>query len=312
MHWILTVSESFSLDKVLARSERLLCPPFSVGAKEATLYRVERLTTGHTVELSISQTSTGLVIRTEARLDGKETEEISQKVWRMLRIGENLQAFLDKARTMPQLGAARREGALQLRGATMFEDIVKAAVLIFNSDKNYVQPISWLVDRFGDPLPSNPTLHAFPTPRQLAGEMDLQEKILGTPLARRIHKVATLFQIQKIKGEGWFAPHLTLANFETNLKQMLELNDEDIGRAMLYLGRYDYIPVDYHAQQRVGLYLGEQAQATPEKVRALFQNWQPWGGLAYWLWDWSTNGSATMPAESEESYGALENWRRTG
>ncbi len=311
MHWILTVSESFALDKVLARSERLLCPPFSVGAKESTLYRVERLSTGHTVELTISQTSTGLVIRTDARLDSKETEEISQKVWRMLRIGENLQAFLDKARTTPQLAAAAREGALQLRGATMFEDIVKAAVLIFNPEKNYVPSVSWLVDRFGDPLPSNPTLNAFPTPRQLLGEMALQEKILGTRLARGIHKITTLFQAQKTKSEGWFAPHLTLTAFEINLRQILDLGNEDIGRAMLYLGRYDYIPVDYHAQQRVGLYLGEQAQATPEKVRALFQNWQPWGGLAYWLWDWSTSG-AVMPPKSEESYGALENWRRTG
>lgn len=313
MHWILSVSESFSLDKVLARSARLLCPPFGLNGKEAsTLYRVERLSTGHTVELSISQTATGLVLHTNARLDGRETEEISQKVWRMLRIGENLQTFLEMARNTPQLAAAAREGTLQLRGATMFEDIVKAAILVFNSEKNYVQSVSWLVDRFGDPLPSNPTLHAFPTPRQLLGEMALQEKLLGAALAQRLHKVAMQFQTQKIKSEEWFAPHQSLASFEANLRRMLDLKDEEIGAAMFYLGRYDYIPVDPNAQQRVGIYLGEYTRATPEEVRALFENWQPWGGLAYWLWDWSIHGTAHLPTEREGSYGALENWRRTG
>lgn len=307
MHWILTVSESFSLDKVLARSAQLLCPPFSVSRKEATLHRVERLDAGHTVELSISQTSAGLVIHTDARLDGKENEEISQKIWRMLRIGEDVRVFLDSARHTPQLAAAARDGALQLRGATLFEDVVKAMFLIFSSEKNYAQSVGWLVDRFGDPLPSNPTLHAFPTPRQLFGEAAFKEKLWGPALEQRLYRIATFFHTQKSKSEAWFAPRLSLAAFEANLRQLLDLADEEIGRAMVYLGRYDYVPVDARARQRVGDYLGDGSLATPEQVRALFERWQPWGGLAYWLWDWSNKETGAMPVASEETYGAPEN-----
>ena len=73
---------------------------------------------------------------------------------------------------------------------------------------------------------------------------------------------------------------------------------------MMYMGRYDYIPTDTRAQQRVGTYLDDPTPATPAAVRAFFEPWQPWGGLAYWLWDWSANTTALT---NEVQYGTLEN-----
>jgi hypothetical protein len=83
------------------------------------------------------------------------------------------------------------------------------------------------------------------------------------------------------------------------------LNDEVMGLMMLSLGRYDYIPVDQCAQQRVSQYWHDGGSVRPEDVRAAFAPLQPWGGLGYWLWDWREAGN---PVESElGNDGKLEN-----
>jgi len=300
MHWILTVSDSFSLTNVIRQSEWFLCPPFRVSNNYKRLHRVERLSSGHTIEFRITQSTSGLAVQTEARLNGKETEEISQKTWRMLRMGENLQAFLRIARGVPQLASVTKLGGQLLRGTTLFEDIIKALILTHKAASRYVEPIPWIVDHFGDSLPSNPTLHAFPTPEQLAEEQKLQERMLGPILANQIIKVANIFQVQKDQIESLLDPQLPFDVFETNLRQFMDLDDATISLATLYLGRYDYVPIDQYAQQRVRHYLNANGKTGPEEVRALFAPWYPWGGLAYWLWDWSTTQHAYTPSESEE------------
>lgn len=288
MHWILTVSDTFMLDNIIARSRLMMAPPFRLNGTSAYLNRVERLSTGHTIDLGISQSTSGLVLQTDARLNSRETEEISQKTWRMLRIGENLHAFLVRARKTPELATGTRNGIVQLRGATLFEDLIKAAILICKGESHYNQPATWLVDYFGDPLPNNPTLHAFPTASQLAEEPRTQINMLGPKLAHYITQVITAFDNQDAHLVSLFNMHINVNDFESALRHILDAPTEAVGTAMAYLGRYDYIPIDTRAQQRVGTYLGEATPATPTAVRALFEPWQPWGGLAYSLWDWAS------------------------
>ena len=71
------------------------------------------------------------------------------------------------------------------------------------------------------------------------------------------------------------------------LAEELMLDTLGAGLLMLYLGRYDYIPTDTAAQQRVREYLQSTETVSEQDIVALFDRWHPWGGLAYWLWDWS-------------------------
>ncbi len=68
MHWILTVSNTFTLDNIITRSRQMLCPPFRVSGNNQYLRRVERLSTAHTIDITITQTATGLVLHTDTRL----------------------------------------------------------------------------------------------------------------------------------------------------------------------------------------------------------------------------------------------------
>jgi len=294
MHWTLTVPESFSLPQIIRRSlncERfkLLQPPFSVSRTKEHLHRVERLESGNTVYLTLSQTPAGLILHTDERLSGKDTEEISHKTRRMLRLGENLQPFLDIARRTPGLEKMLHHGAHILRGTTFFEDVVKSIILTREEKARQGQRITWIVDRFGDPLPSNPTRHAFPTPQQLLWGNDVLREVFPLEIARILIEAAERFcgeadRMETLSNEERPTPALA-----AEVAKLLQLDPEALGLVMLNLGRYDYIPPTSCMQRHI-----RPITKVDRDPHAMFEPLQPWGGLACWLWDWSGTESVEV------------------
>ncbi len=286
MHWILTTPDAFSLTQVIRRSQWLLQPPFAMSRSKDALNRVERLASGKTVALTVAEAPAGLIIRTHEHLNGKDAEEVCHKIWRILRLGENLQPFLDLVRHIQGLESVPKHGARILRGATPFEDAVKAVIFASEDHTVYEPRITWLVDRFGDSLPSNPTHHAFPTPRQLLGGTSVLHETLGPAMAGKLIKIATVFAIGEEQFDALITERLSAADLVVKLTQLLEMDAAELALFMLSLGRYNYIPADSVLQQRL-----EQSPKnrtiSPADVRAALETLQPWGGLAFWLWDWS-------------------------
>ncbi len=300
MHWTLTVPENFSLPQLIRRSlncERfkLLQPPFSVNRTKDHLHRVERLESGNTVYLTLSQTPAGLILHTDERLSGKDTEEVSHKTRRMLRLSENLQPFLEMARRTPGLEKTLQHGAHILRGATLFEDVIKAIILTQEEKTRQGQRITWLVDRFGDPLPSNPTRHAFPTPQQLLWGSDVLREVFPLETAQKLIRAAEKFCYEEdcleTLSNGKHSTH-TLA---VEMMKLLHLDPETLGLVMLNLGRYDYIP-PVSCMQRHSRPSSKGNQDGMRDPYTMFEPLQPWGGLACWLWDWSSAESVEANA----------------
>jgi 3-methyladenine DNA glycosylase/8-oxoguanine DNA glycosylase len=287
MHWLLSTPDTFSLRGAIQRSGWLLYPPFHVHTLGTQLYRVERLGTTAAVGLTLYQAPAGLVLNTEAQLSGQEIEEASAKVWRMLRLEENIQPFLRLARHTDALEATVRSGAQLIRGATLFEDVLTATL----ATRTERDSLSWnlvagLVDRLGDPLPSNPTLHAFPTPERVMQDAALLDDLLPGPLTDRVQTLASLFHQQRDEVEALVQRPWSADDLAVSLMGTFQLEAESLGLLMLSLGRYDHIPDDMLAQRRMSRFEGSSA-TDPEAARRFFARWQPWGGLAYWLWDWS-------------------------
>ena len=288
MHWILSSPNNFSLTRIIRRSQDFLLPPFGVNQAQEQLERIERLSSEHTVALMISQVPAGLHLEVHQHLTGAETEEISRKTWRMLRLGENFTPFLLRAREDPLLRRCVRQGVRFLRGATFFEDLVKALILTHSPQDWGAQRIAWLVDRLGDSLPSNPTRHAFPTPQQFLWNQTLSNEILGRTLGQTLHAMAERFRSHGDKFEALIQRPLPLKTVETCLARLPGLDNGTLSLAMLALGRYDYLPTALHTPQarNPGGSRGT-ASAGSEEILARLRPWQPWGGLVYWLWDWT-------------------------
>lgn len=286
MDWILTIPSDFALDALLRRSEWLLLPPFAVNYAQGELHRVEHLRSGKVVTLTLSEALGGMHLRVNERLSGGETEEVSRKTWRMLRLGENFASFLALARGDPTLNRCVRRGVRFLRGVTLFEDLVKALIL-GNSPRQWgSQRVAWIVDRLGDPLPSNPTRHAFPTPAQLLSHRHLVLEILGPELGRNFLNVVEYFQSDEEQLEDLLQARHSVEEITATLNRLPSMSSCALALTMLALGRYDYLPINACARQ--GFDHGEQPPSSePDRLRTAFEPWQPWGGLVYWLWDWS-------------------------
>jgi len=301
MHWLLSVPDTFSLREVVRRSGWLLYPPFRSQAVGDRLLRVEHLAEHTTVDLAIYQAPAGLVIQTEAHLSGAEVEEASHKAWHMLRLDENVQPFLRSARPHEALRSVRRMGARLLRGASLYEHVIVSALVAWDSQgmPDFAH-VAGLVDRLGVPLERNPTLHSFPTPdRLLANAGDLDD-VLGSDAAAHIDRIAHAFQGHHPRIRLLVRQPVTGAELAERLAAEFGLDAPAVGLLMLYLGRYDYIPTDEVALRRAAAYWPGATPLAQELV-TFFEQWHPWGGLAYWLWDWSQPQAAGEPAKSASS-----------
>ncbi len=288
MHWLLSVPETFSLHEVIQRSGWLLRPPFHIRAMGVRLYRIESLETSQTVGVTLYQVPAGLVLETESHLSGQEIEELSEKSWRMLRLEENFQPFLRLAKRTPALESVKRLGARLLRGTSLFEDVLTAASVSWkpNGLPDF-DPVGGLVDRLGRPYPRNPTLHAFPSPEQVLKGAHLLQETLEPWVAQRIQQIADTFETRSNELETLTDHTLPSSELALRLQQMLSLDKPSVGLLMLSLGRYDYIPIDPAALQR--MHRGEEVttENNVQEILRILTPWQPWGGLAGWLYDWT-------------------------
>lgn len=282
MHWVLTIPGDFSLSTLLQRSQQFLLPSFE--ANQEYLERVEQLSSGRIVLLTVSQVPAGLQLTSDQRLTGNETEELSHKTWRMLRLGENFTLFFARFGQDTALRKYLHPDARFLRGATLMEDIVKALLLTQHPQEQGLQRITQLVDHLGAPLPSNPTRHAWPPLDQLDQTAAALQEISGPQCAPTLVKAIDVIHTQEAELELLSQPQIPLETALAAVSKIPGMNDSALALTMLALGRYDYLPIDASARERVSKVWYNGNVVTPEKIKAAFSRWHPWEGLVYWLW----------------------------
>ncbi len=306
MHWVLTVPADFSMRSLLKRSKSLLLPPFSV-VRLQRLERVECLSSGKTLLISLTQVPAGLYLRSDQRLNGAEAEEVSQKVWYMLRLGESFSGFSQVLAEHPVLTRCLTSGYRFLRGSTFFEDLVKAQILVFQNAEalgelsfggdvreaaggrliQRQQRLTALVDHLGSPLATNPTRHAFPTPEQVFKGKSKVEDVLESELGAVVITTAQRFLEAPNALRELLRRDVPLKTVRQALLAFPGMNASIMGLAMLALGRYDYLPLEEHGQLHRHA-VTDVSNGDLSKIQAVFLRWQPWAGLTYWLWNWQT------------------------
>ncbi|MEA3310110.1 MAG: hypothetical protein U9Q70_11460 [Chloroflexota bacterium] len=299
MSWILTIPDGFSLTSIIKYSAGLLLPPFTGNPSMAVIERVEELASNRVLLLTISQVPAGLQIQTSQHLDSAESEEISHKVWRMLRLGENLAPFfqLRANQKYPQHPAVLA-GRL-LRGTTLFEDVLKAFLLTYQREplardqQPSAQLITHLVDQLGGSLPSNPTRHAFPTCAKLQHPSVPLTELLGPALGQTTRELVGFCDTELAKIEELQAAHCSLETLTGELNRLPGMRPAMLALLMLSLGRYDYLPSGDYARHYV---YSEPEFAVSTNSSKDFSVWHPWEGLAYWL---GTQPSSVLSGSKE-------------
>lgn len=289
MRLALSACAPFSLQAIVMSNGWAQLSPFFLDHQTSALGRIERLSTGRVVELLIRETGDGVTVEVPDRLEGSEREEVARKVWWMLRLGEDLAPFYEAIREEPRLAHLERKGLGRvLRSPTIFEDVVKVLLTTHTTWDRTVRMVEALVTQYGDPLPTDPSRHAFPTPFQLAAAREEDLRAIGMgyrapyllDLARRV--ASGEVDLEQLKDGTLPTAHICRL-----LQDLRGVGEYATALLLVLIGRYEVVPTDTVARKRVAQeWYGGQPVDQREIERA-FARWGRWKGLAYWWWSWS-------------------------
>ena len=207
-------------------------------------------------------------------------------VIRMLRLGEDLSGFHARCRasTTHRAAARQRFGRL-LRGASLFEDVVKVLCTCNTAWSRTVVMVGHLVQRWGVPAEGTDR-RAFPTPRRLAeaSEADLRAAGLG-------YRAGWILRLARAVAEG----RVDLAAFERSpaattdlmydLRRIRGVGPYAAAHLAMLLGRYDCLAWDSE-MRRLLEHRAPHRRWTPAAAMSEYRAWHPYQFLAYWydLW----------------------------
>lgn len=265
--------------------------PFSVGSEPDELDYVDQLSTGRVVELSVQEAPGGVSVAVDAALSPDEAAEVEARVTWVLGLDQDLSDFHAAASGEPKLAqAAGQARGRVLRAPSLFEDVVKTILTTNTAWGGTIRMNEALVQRYGEPLPSDTGRRAFPAPQRLAeadpGDLRTEAK-LGYR-APYVHQLAQAVAAGDLDLEALKSADLPTPEVRQALLGIKGIGDYAAANLLMILGRYDYIPVDSWACKMVSQeWYGGQPVGRAE-VEAAFADWGPWKGLAYWCWEWTS------------------------
>lgn len=211
-------------------------------------------------------------------------DRLRNSVATMLRLDQDLEPFWDLCRNTPRLhwAAARGAGRL-LRGATVFEDLLK---LLFTTNCSWAatrKMTERVVEALGTPAPSG--ARSFPAAARCADE--------GVPFWRDVVRagyraqacvaLADSFASGRLS-EAWFTdPDLPTDELRRRLLTIRGFGPYAAGQALRLLGHYDDLALDSWCRARLAELRGRRK---PPSDRAVAREYRPFGryaGLALWL-----------------------------
>jgi len=277
--------------------------PFAWNAKATALERVLRLTTGQVVLMTMSGGPDGAVrvAAQHAQLLGAiERDELERTAVRMLRTDEDLAGFFD---VCEERGGVWRQAVVRatrlLRSATLWEDMVKIIATTNVQWGGARGMVRRLVEAYGEPLAWDPERRAFPTPQAVAA---IAEDAFGATV-RMGYRTAYVCELAAriVEGDLDLAaledPDLPTKELRQRLLAIKGVGAYAAAHLLMLLGRYDDIPVDTAFRSYVGERYFAGEKASDKVMVAVYDDWGPWRGWAYWhelLWAFqSPEDSAT-------------------
>jgi 3-methyladenine DNA glycosylase/8-oxoguanine DNA glycosylase len=254
--------------------------------------RVQQLASGKVVQLGISaEQGDGIIplnvlVAHEGRLSVKDRSEIENVVRHMLRLDEDFSEFyrLCKKSGLPWSQMKPGKGRL-LRSPELFEDMVKVICTTNVQWGGTKRMVRELVEQFGEPLPGNPNLKAFPLAQAIADVSyeDFQSRV------RLGYRMPYIYQLARdfAQGSNCYAKFSDMQIPTEEVRKEL-LSVKGIGNyaaasVLMLLGRYDEIPVDSVFQQLMSKKYFDGRNFDLKEALAIYQDWGKWKYLAYWF-----------------------------
>jgi 3-methyladenine DNA glycosylase/8-oxoguanine DNA glycosylase len=289
MTFTLTPPNSFNLPAVVRSHGWIQMPPFAETTDHGLSY-VIRLSTGKVLHFEVHAAGTNLRVDTTEKLSGDEQIELRRTITWMLDLDQDFTEFYALARKEPKLAnMVERQAGRVLRSPTLFEDVIRTLLTTNTLWKHTLRMCRELTTRYGDPLPGETELHAFPTPQRLAlvDEPTLREECRMGYRAPYVNELAQRVAAGELDLEALKTRILSTTELRTELLGIKGVGGYAAANLLMLMGRYDYLPVDSWALKVVSNEFFGGEKVTPKQVLSAFERWGKWQGLVYWFWDWS-------------------------
>ena len=291
MPFTLTPPTSFNLPAVVRSHGWIQMPPFAETTDHGLSY-VIRLSTGKVIRFEVHAISKDLRIDATDILTKTEQTELNRTITWMLDLEQDFTEFYALARQEPKLTKmVERQAGRVLRSPTLFEDVIRT-ILTTNTLWNHtLRMCRELTARYGDPLPCEPELHAFPTPERLVqvNEPTLREECRMGYRAPYVNELTQRVVSGELNLESLKSSNLPTLELRKELLSIKGVGGYAAANLLMLLGRYDYVPVDSWALKVVSTEFFGGEKVTPKQVLSTFERWGKWQGLVYWFWDWFPN-----------------------
>jgi len=225
------------------------------------------------------------------RLDQAEAATALAAVGRMLRLDADLSGFYAVAGKDPELAWVTAGAGRMIRGATVFEDVVKTICTTNCAWSATRRMIEALVRDLGEPAPgappASPEGRAFPTAEAMAaaGEDWYTDVARAGYRGFYLRALATAVADGLVDLERWgTAPRAVLPDdeLEARLRLLPGVGPYAAAHVMLLLGRHSRLVLDSWTRPTYARLVGRAAVSDAAIVRR-FRRYREHAGLAFWL-----------------------------
>ncbi len=302
------MGEPVDLSRAFRSHGLTLLPPMRpVGnALEITLPTKPR---PRTVRISEGRTGYGTVDIVGPSPGREEGERLLASVRYVLRLDDDLSPFYAIAARDPELSWVTRGAGRMIRGATVFEDVIKTLCTTNCSWSATIRMVNALVEHLGEQAPGAPETgprgRAFPSAQAMAGAgEDFYKNVVRAGYrGRYMLTLACSVAEGAVDVEAFDAPRekLTDDDLECSLLALPGVGPYAAAHVMMLLGRYSRLVLDSWTRPTYARLAGHST--TDAEIVEHFSPYGPYAGLAFWLYltqGWIEESEETWDADIQE------------
>ena len=142
-----------------------------------------------------------------------------------------------------------------------------------------------LVEQFGEALPSDAELKAFPQAQAIAALSfeDFQSRVRLGYRAAYIYQLACVFNQQPDCYAKFYTAEIPSLEIKKELLSIKGIGNYAAASILMLLGRYDEIPVDSVFQQLMDKKYFQEKDFNLKEALGIYEKWGRWQYLAYWF-----------------------------
>jgi 3-methyladenine DNA glycosylase/8-oxoguanine DNA glycosylase len=261
-------------------------PPFGYDDATRTLERIEQLSDGQVVKLTISDAQNGsLAIRVEGlsgKISPKRGDEIRAIVSRCLNFDQNLSTLHVLVREHPRYQWIEQVGAGRMLSApTVWEDLVKT-LLTTNTTWNMTIQMCRRLVTLGEPYAGGG--HAFPTAKHIASLQtdELNAHVRAGYRGAYLHLLATRVVSGELDIESWRGADLSADEVYKRVKSLKGFGDYAAGSVLKLLGHFDRLATDTECRA-VYKKINGDTPFTDKDIVCYYEPFGRWRGLIQWM-----------------------------